>query len=64
MVPDGRGRGGKTRLWEERGSCERCVIATPNVRGNAGPAEGRQARRKDDKQSLEPGLVDCRWASR
>ena len=40
-----------------------CFV-TPNVRGNAGPAEGRQARRKDDRPLLEAGLVDCRWASR
>ncbi len=37
---------------------------THNVRGNAGPAEGRQARRRDDGQSPPAGLPDCRWASR
>ena len=36
----------------------------PNVRGNAGPAVGRQAREAEDSQSRLAGLLARRWASR
>ncbi len=36
---------------------------TPNVRGKAGPAVGRQAREADDRPGCIAGLVARRWAS-
>ncbi|MGH3056183.1 MAG: hypothetical protein ACRDL7_14510 [Gaiellaceae bacterium] len=35
----------------------------PNVRGEAGPTVGRQAREEDDNQGRIAGLVARRWAS-
>ena len=37
--------------------------ALPNVRGEAGPTVGRQARTADDNQGCWAGLVAHRWAS-
>jgi len=39
------------------------VIARPNVRGEAGPTVGRQAREDDDMPHGFAGLVARRWAS-
>ena len=39
-------------------------LARPNVRGNAGPTVGRQARAADDNQHGCAGLLARRWASR
>jgi len=36
----------------------------PNVRGNSGPAVGRQAREDDDVPHGLAGLLARRWASR
>ena len=42
----------------------RVLHLTPNVRGNAGPTDWRQAREAEDVPHGVAGLVPSRWASR
>ncbi len=64
---------GKLEAWATKFkrawlNCYRCTaygaLPRPNVRGNAGPTDWRQAREADDAPHGFAGLVPSRWASR